>query len=580
MGDKRRRTGDLDVSPVLPLQHPSDSPARSPRQTAGQVTVVDLVERAASRLLTAPTQALALAERAMARLTPDVPAATQADAHWALGLAQTFCGHPAQALEHLHRALARTPDEDLRRQVRAMRGLSTAYEHLGERQSGLHWAMRALDVARQLGTPLVIADATVTAGVACSRAGNVEQALAHYEQALMYYEAAGDQARAIMVLNNLGVDNRKLERYEEARAHFERAIELADNLHDGAQSLVPRANLAELLMRMGQLRESRGMLAAVAAAAGARGLRNTEIEARLNLGRALTASDRLDAAQRALNDALRLQKATAGRRHLADIHLALSGLYKRRKQYQAALVHYEAYHLEERSRFDERSARALNALRVRHELQEAHSEAQAQRARQAALQQSHAELQSLHARLLAADREKDALLERLAEQSRTDPLTGVLNRRRLDERLAEECMRAQRNNRSLAVAMLDIDNFKVINDTWGHQIGDEVLRGVAVVLKTHCRATDLVARYGGEEFCIVFLEADASTAVGACDALRSRVEVHDWSRVQPGLRVTLSIGVTDFADAQQPAALIGAADMLLYQAKRHGKNQVFAPSKF
>ena len=186
----------------------------------------------------------------------------------------------------------------------------------------------------------------------------------------------------------------------------------------------------------------------------------------------------------------------------------------------------------------------------------------------------HAELLRLHRRLLAADVEKTRLLERLAAQSRTNALTGLANRRHLDERLAEAHALARRQGRALSVAMADLDDFKRINDRLGHATGDAVLRRVAALLRAHCRATDLVARYGGEEFCLVFFDADAPTAARAAAVLAQRVAAHDWAALHPRLRVTLSVGLSDRLHTLTHEGLLADADRHLYEAKRHGKNRV------
>jgi diguanylate cyclase (GGDEF)-like protein len=213
-------------------------------------------------------------------------------------------------------------------------------------------------------------------------------------------------------------------------------------------------------------------------------------------------------------------------------------------------------------------------LRVQLEVADAQHEAEVHRLRHVEIARAHDDLKALHEALLAADREKTRLLERLAEQSRTDGLTGLANRRWLDERLADEIQRARRTQQPLAVAMCDLDFFKRINDRLGHPVGDEVLRRVAAVLRERCRSTDLVARYGGEEFCIAFLESDAATAARTCESLRAAVERQDWRALHPELVVTISIGISDRLDLPGAHALLADADTFLYQAKHDGKNRV------
>ncbi len=163
-----------------------------------------------------------------------------------------------------------------------------------------------------------------------------------------------------------------------------------------------------------------------------------------------------------------------------------------------------------------------------------------------------------------------AVFERLALQ---DGLTGLLNRRALDERLIQEMERTQRHGHTLAVALADVDHFKRINDTYGHLLGDEVLKAVARICQAAVRGGDIVGRYGGEEIALVLPETTAAEAMALCERVRHSIEVYDWDSIAVGLRVTLSIGIAARSDASQPADLLTEADTYLYGAKQSGRNR-------
>ncbi len=135
------------------------------------------------------------------------------------------------------------------------------------------------------------------------------------------------------------------------------------------------------------------------------------------------------------------------------------------------------------------------------------------------------------------------LLDQLERQTYEDALTGLANRRRLDQRLADEFALALRHGRPLAVAMADLDHFKTVNDRFSHAVGDAVLRAIAKLLSAQVRHTDLVARFGGEEFVIVLVETDAAAALRVCEKLRAAVANHAWTAIHPALALTMSIGV-------------------------------------
>jgi diguanylate cyclase (GGDEF)-like protein len=160
----------------------------------------------------------------------------------------------------------------------------------------------------------------------------------------------------------------------------------------------------------------------------------------------------------------------------------------------------------------------------------------------------------------------------------TDGLTEVYNHRTFQERLSQEIARADRYSRPLSVLMIDVDHFKVYNDTHGHPQGDIVLQDLARLLREMSRTSDTVARYGGEEFAIILPETDSVGAQKIGQRLREQVEGHSFpgQELMPGGTLTISIGVATHAPAGSKDALLQAADTALYTAKREGRNRVCA----
>jgi diguanylate cyclase (GGDEF)-like protein len=158
-----------------------------------------------------------------------------------------------------------------------------------------------------------------------------------------------------------------------------------------------------------------------------------------------------------------------------------------------------------------------------------------------------------------------------------DGLTAAYNHRYFQEALAKEVNRSARAGREFALAMLDIDNFKRINDTFGHPVGDEILKGLVDEMMTNARDSDVVARYGGEEFAIIFAETPAISARDAANRMRELVAKREFAIASIGrtLRVTMSIGVAVHPyDGKTTTDLVARADAALYFAKKNGKNQV------
>ena len=165
----------------------------------------------------------------------------------------------------------------------------------------------------------------------------------------------------------------------------------------------------------------------------------------------------------------------------------------------------------------------------------------------------------------------------MQKQAVTDELTGLFNHRRFQEVMTAEVERARRYGHELGLIMLDIDNFKSVNDTHGHLTGDNVLRAVARVLRQSSRDVDEPARYGGEEMAVALPLTDLEGAYQFAERVRGRIEALELPLPDGNgtLRVTASFGVASLAtaDGASKSALVAAADGALYEAKRSGKNR-------
>lgn len=169
------------------------------------------------------------------------------------------------------------------------------------------------------------------------------------------------------------------------------------------------------------------------------------------------------------------------------------------------------------------------------------------------------------------------ILRKLYRLANYDYLTKIFNRRRFFDDAGKEAARVLRYGHSIAVLMIDLDHFKHVNDTWGHQVGDKVLAAVAKTIRQRIRTTDIFGRYGGEEFAIVLVSVDASQAMLVSESIRSLVEGMVVRHEDHEIRITVSIGVAlpwPDPDAKNLESLIHAADSALYQAKAGGRNRV------
>ena len=169
---------------------------------------------------------------------------------------------------------------------------------------------------------------------------------------------------------------------------------------------------------------------------------------------------------------------------------------------------------------------------------------------------------------------QEALVAELAELSLRDPLTGLYNRRHADHELPRLVAAAQRYGHPLAMAMADLDHFKLVNDEHSYSVGDEVLRRFARIVTDNARGADVITRYGGEEFLVVMPQTTLEQSHVLCERIRFEVERHPWFEVAPDLRQTVSIGIADTVAHPGLVTLVAAADAALHQAKRQGRNRV------
>lgn len=157
----------------------------------------------------------------------------------------------------------------------------------------------------------------------------------------------------------------------------------------------------------------------------------------------------------------------------------------------------------------------------------------------------------------------------------TDAMTGVYNVRYFYDALHKEIARARRYHNTFSLVLFDIDDFKALNDAYGHQAGDNVLRSLAAILKDASRKTDIVARYGGEEFILILPNTPRHEALNLANRIKERVEKHNDYLEGHSLRITVSGGIATFPeDAKDSKSLLYSADMAMYEAKAKGKNQI------
>ncbi|MNP25795.1 Response regulator PleD [compost metagenome] len=179
-------------------------------------------------------------------------------------------------------------------------------------------------------------------------------------------------------------------------------------------------------------------------------------------------------------------------------------------------------------------------------------------------------LELLHEEIEQKQEELIALNANLVELSVTDKLTGLKNRRYFQEKIEDQIILYRKVDKPFSVILLDIDHFKKVNDTWGHQTGDDVLERLAKILQAYSRKGDIVARYGGEEFVLILPDMDIDEAKAIAERLRTAVAGSIWNTGS----ITISIGIATFTPTDSNATILKKADQALYASKENGRNRI------
>lgn len=420
---------------------------------------------------------------------------------------------------------------DTASEATSLTSLAELHHLLGQADSALELALDALHLQQKLDNPQAEAYVRVLLGELYTLQGPAQapQALDQLHQALGLLRQLGDKLAEADALRQLGVLHHQQGRYAEALEVLGYAAELARMMGDSERQV-------RALLVLGRVYQT-----------------YSAEQANIYLEQALAQAEqaKLQALLREVLEALSEFNAQKG-----DLALALVQ-QKRLRQIEQTL-------------YRESLDRRLKGLKIQSETE-----------RSLQLERLSRQLAQAHVRLESASREQEQLRQQLRQQaellerqSQEDVLTKLYNRHYLERFLSREFGRAKRGNHPLSVAIADIDHFRYINDAFSHQVGDAVLGKVAELFVAACRGSDVIARYGGEEFALVLADTDLEAAQMVCERLRLTVESYDWNSLQPGLKVTLSFGLSTGIEAPNHEKLLSLADEQLHRAKLEGRNRV------
>ena len=453
-----------------------------------------------------------------------------------------------------------------------LNNVGIAYFNLGDHTNALDYYFKALDILRgdeyvqgEVGTLINI-------GMVYFERGRFEEALDAFLQA--QGDDVEDDYTHALLRNHLGRTYFRLGQFEQALIHNQESLTRMTALDDHLGASYAQDDLAAIYAKLGQVEQAEGYLAQSLATKRAASDTKGEAEVCLQLGDLYLRTGQLELALDTLHEGLTNAQKSAASDEVRKAHRTLAAAYKKNRQFREACLHLEKHDELTQEAFNRESDLRLQALRVQHEVEQTERENELYRLKNVELADAVASLRELTTSLRRANDEKATLLSQLEKQSREDALTGLYNRRYLDETLEKTFAHAKRHEHALSVVVCDIDHFKRVNDDFSHQMGDVVLTEVARLLKAGVRQGDTVARYGGEEFVIILPETSSQNAAHIVERIRQTIQNYPWHTFHPELKITMSAGLSDDLSSENHEKLVGIADKKLYEAKRGGRNRL------
>ncbi len=545
-------------STPVPLESVSHT---SFRKSAAQLKAVE------SWLDSNPQQALILALEVVRQLGDDKHASLsqrrlRAQALTLAGRGSLAAEVPERAIPSFLQALAcYNPASDLPETIPAHLGLGVGYMELGIYPEALQHLMRALSLSRNLNEVRTEGEALNHLGRLYQLRGDMAKSFAHLEQAL---ELTKENALGILEADihlNLCSACRATGHHQRAIQSGLRSVEIFQkNGHRRGEARALNA-LGEAYLDAGDYQHAMEILQLTAEVTEKNKMELEFARALRKIGILHDRQERSAWAIEYINRALEISREIKAHREQAECCRVLAEIYKKSGEYRLALENLESYYSYIQAAFDAESDRRLKTIEIIHQVETARKDAEIYQLRNVQLQQE-----------IEERKKAQKALEHLATQ---DPLTGLANRRHFLDLARRAFIQARRYSRPLTAVMIDIDQFKHINDTFGHKTGDKVLSAVAAYMQEVLRKVDILGRFGGDEFVILLPETNRDGAMQLVERLRNCLAHRSEIIAGLALPVTLSIGIAAISEEPELTldTLLQRADQAMYLAKQAGRNR-------
>lgn len=447
---------------------------------------------------------------------------------------------------------------DLEGQSRAYYTLCWAHWFADNFIEAIEFGQQAQTFAQRVNDLALEADILNNLGLAYKRAGNFELGYTVYGKALEIYRKTGDLLRENKVLINMALAYGLEGEYERAVACIEeRMARKFDNLLVDGYTYLAWGQIYLGQEKYQQAAQNLRRALQIANQIELTQLSQTTLHTLGQLELAQGYPERaIPYLELALEQAIEIE-SNLGR---YQSHQVLSDIFEQQEKYQEALLHFKQFHEVKESLFNEKNMGRLQFLQTYHDAEIARREAEIYQLKNVALEDEI--------------KERKRLQSQLYRQATTDELTGVSNRRHFMELAQIEIKRALRHDQPLCLVLLDLDRFKVVNDTFGHDAGDHVLKTLANICMYNVRDIDIFARLGGDEFVLLLPNADSERAMQIMERIRMKLTANPMLYHENPLNVTMSFGIAPVHQGEDSLdSLLRRADQALYRAKDKGKNR-------
>ena len=480
------------------------------------------------------------------------------------GRASLITDNPERAVPSFLQALTcYNPASDLPETIPAHIGLGVGYMDLGVYPEAMQHLMRALTLCRNSKDKRGEIIALLQLGRLYHLRSEMTKALSHLDQAKeRVAELPNNDPLEADILLNLSNTYRATNQLQRAVQAGLRSVEIYQQNKCRSGEAQALNALGEAYLEIKDYQHALEILQLTAETAENNGQRLEYSRALRKIGALHARQERNDLALKYLSRALEIAIDINSHREQAECFCEKATIYKTSGEYRLALEYLEMYYNLNRAAFDVESDRRLKSIEIIHQVENTRKDAEIFHLRNVQLQQE------------VEERKKaQSALEHLATQ---DPLTGLTNRRHFLELARRAFTQASRYHRPMTVMMIDVDQFKLINDTFGHKAGDNVLIAVAAAMHETLRTVDILGRFGGDEFVILLPETETEGAFCLAERLRSCLIARNEATGVVTLPVTLSIGIAYYTNDPNLTldTLLQQADKAMYLSKQGGRNRV------